>query len=54
MRRLIFCEGPDDLNAASRFLHQQSECKPHIEPILDQIGLLADLRPLLGPPLSSA
>jgi hypothetical protein len=41
-------EKADDLNAASRFLHQQSECKPHIEPILAQTGLLADLRSLLG------
>jgi hypothetical protein len=43
-------EKADDLNAASRFLHQQDECKPHIHGILNQVGLLADLRPLLGPP----
>ena len=39
----------DELNAASRFLHQQAECKPHITPLLTDTGLLADLRPLLGP-----
>lgn len=43
-------EKADDINAASRFLHQQSECKPHIEPLLAKVGLLDDLRPLLGPP----
>jgi len=40
----------DESNAASRFLHQQDECKPHIQSILDDVGLVADLRPLLGPP----
>lgn len=39
----------DELNAASRFLHQQDECKPHIQPVLDHAGLLADLRLLLAP-----
>lgn len=43
-------EKADDLNAASRFLHQQSECKPHVESILAQTGLLSDLRPLLDRP----
>lgn len=43
-------EKADEHNAASRFLHQQDECKPHVQPILDDVGLLADLRPLLGPP----
>lgn len=43
-------EKADDINAASRFLHQQRECKPHIERILAETGLLDDLRPLLGTP----
>jgi hypothetical protein len=43
-------QNADDLNAASRFLHQQSECKPHIEAILRETGLLDDLRYLLGTP----
>ncbi|MFO0759367.1 MAG: hypothetical protein U0359_22935 [Byssovorax sp.] len=42
-------EKADDINAASRVLHQQDECKPHIEAVLQQTGLLADLLPLLGP-----
>lgn len=40
----------DEHNAASRFLHQQDECKPHVQPVLDQVGLLDDLRLLLAPP----
>jgi hypothetical protein len=41
-------EKADDINAASRLLHQQTECKPHIERILAETRLLDDLRPLLG------
>jgi hypothetical protein len=40
----------DELNAASRFLHQQAECKPYVEATLADVGLVADLRPLLAPP----
>lgn len=43
-------EKADDINAASRFLDQQRACKPHIERILAETGLLDDLRPLLGTP----
>lgn len=38
----------DEVNAASRVLHQQDECKPHVRPVLDDVGLLTDLAPLLG------
>lgn len=42
-------EKADEHNAASRLLHQQAECRPHVQPILDDVDLVADLRPLLGP-----
>ncbi len=42
-------EKADEHNAAARFLHQQDECRPHVQPVLDDVGLVADLRPLLGP-----
>ncbi len=45
----IVHEKADEDNAASRFLHQQDKCKPHVQPILEEVGLLAELRPLLGP-----
>ncbi|MEO7328157.1 MAG: hypothetical protein ABI193_06245 [Minicystis sp.] len=41
-------EKADELNAASRVLHQQDECKPHVESVLIEVGLLEDLRPLLA------
>jgi hypothetical protein len=43
----------DELNAASRFLHQQDECRPHVERLLADVGLIEDLRHLLGPPALS-
>jgi hypothetical protein len=46
----VVYEKADELNAAARFLHQQDECRPHVERILDAVGLVRDLRPLLGPP----
>lgn len=39
----------DELNAASRLLHQQPECRPHVEGLLAAVGLVDALRPLLGP-----
>lgn len=42
-------EKADDINAAARILHQQKECKLHVEPALIETGLLDDLRPLLAP-----
>jgi hypothetical protein len=42
-------EKADQDNAASRILHQQDACKPHVVPTLDEVGLLTDLRPLLAP-----
>jgi hypothetical protein len=41
-------EKADEDNAASRFLHQQDECKAHITGVLAETGLLDDLRPLLA------
>jgi hypothetical protein len=38
----------DVLNAASRFLHQQDECKAHVEGVLAEVGLVEELRPLLA------
>jgi hypothetical protein len=43
-------EKADENSAPARILHQQRECKPHVEPALAETGLLDDLRPLLGPP----
>lgn len=38
----------DELNAATRFLHQQDECKAHVEGVLGEVGLVEELRPLLA------
>jgi len=45
----LIYEKVDEINAATRVLHQQDRCKSHVEPILEQVGLLRDLLPLLGP-----
>jgi hypothetical protein len=41
-------EKVDQENAATRFLSQQDECKPHVAAVLTEAGLLDELRALLA------
>ena len=36
----------NEATAPTRFLHQNKECKPHVRPLLERLGLLEPLRPL--------
>ena len=39
----------DERGAPARFLHQNEDCKAHVRPFLERVGLLRELTPLLGP-----
>lgn len=43
-------QSASELNAATRFLHQNGDCKPHVSPALEKVGLLRALRPLFAAP----
>lgn len=45
----VVYEKADENSAAARFLHQHKACRPHVEPTLQETGLLDDLRPLIAP-----